>query len=146
MVSNSEIPLIKQFDRNDQENLKEEYFERLQSIVKGNITQAFLYWTRSAARVTEDVIYMNMLKDTGQDFTKGISLPKFEILKNIVIHNGISAENHAKIFRIPIDKSELQLKQLYDDGIIINKSEIYFINPIIYKQVIDRLYYINLLH
>jgi hypothetical protein len=140
------IPIVKQIDKSDQLELRDLYFERLQKIVKGNITQAFLFWMRSAAEVTEDVIYINSQGDTKLDFIKSISLSKFEILKNILIHNGISCSKHSEIFRIPIEKSELQLEQMLDDGIIVKRSKFYNINPIIYKQVIDQIYKLNLLH
>lgn len=140
------IPKMKQTDKSDQMELRNVYFERLQKIVRGNITQAFLYWMRSAAEVTEDIIYINSQGDTKLDFIRSISLSKFEILKNILIHNGISSAKHSKLFRIPFEKSELQLEQMLDDGIIIKRSEFYNINPMIYKQVIDQMYKLNLLH
>ncbi|MBN2175808.1 MAG: hypothetical protein JW731_16885 [Bacteroidales bacterium] len=140
------LPLKKQSDKMDQEELKTIYFERLQKIVRGNITQAFLYWIRSAAEVTEDVIFINMPGDTNLDFVRSISRSKFEILKNILIHNGISSGKHAELFRIPPEKSQLQLQQMFDDGIIIKKHDTYNINPMIYKQVIDQMYILNLLH
>jgi len=142
----SMISKIKQADKNDQLDLKEIYFDRLQKIVRGNITQAFLYWMRSAAEVTEDLIYIDTHSDTKLDFIRSISLSKFEILKNILIHNGLSSSKHSEIFRIPFEKSDLQLEQMYDDGIIIKRSDLYNINPMIYKQVIDQMYKLNLLH
>jgi hypothetical protein len=142
----SMISKIKQSEKNDQLDLKAIYFDRLQKIVRGNITQAFLYWMRSAAEVTEDLIYINTQSDTKLDFIRSISLSKFEILKNILIHNGLSASKHSEIFRIPFEKSDLQLEQMYDDGIIIKRSDLYNINPMIYKQVIDQMYKLNLLH
>jgi hypothetical protein len=145
VLKKSIIPSIKQVDKKDQIELRAIYFDRLQKIVSGNVTQAFLYWMRSAAEVTEDVIYIKQT-DTKLDFVRSISLAKFEILKNILIHNGISSSKHSEIFRIPFEKSELQLGQLLDDGIIIKQSEFYIINPMIYKQIIDRMFNLNLLH
>jgi len=142
----SGILLKKQGDKSDVMELKFEYFDRLQKAVKGNITQAFLYWMRSAAEVTEDVISLNMPGDKNLEFVQSISLSKFEILRNILIHNGINSIKHAEIFRIPLEKSELQLNQMFDDGLIIQHSGIYNINPMIYKQVIDQMYKLNLLH
>lgn len=140
------LPLVKNDDEDNQVALRKEYFEKLHTTVKGNITQAFLYWMRSAANVTEDIIYMNPLSESEEDFIKSISLSKLEILKNILIHNGITEESHTRIYRIPVGKSQLQLSQLFDDGIIVRHSGVYHINPIIYKQVVERLFNLNLLH
>ncbi|MCF8367527.1 MAG: ATP-binding protein [Bacteroidales bacterium] len=142
----SVMSLIKQSDRTDQSVLKSIYFERLQKIVHGNITQAFLYWMRSAAEVTDDIIYINIPGDANLGFVRSISQVKLQILRNILIHNGVSVNKNAEIFRIPIEKSEIQLEQLYDDGIVVKKEEIYTINPMIYKQVVDHMYNLNLLH
>lgn len=142
----SGFPLIKQGDKTGFLELKSEYFDRLQKAVKGNITQAFLYWMRSAAKVTEDLISMNMPGDKNLDFVQSVSLQKLEILRNILIHNGINSIKHAEVFRIPFEKSELQLDQMFDDGLIVQRSGIYNINPMIYKQVIERLFKLNLLH
>jgi hypothetical protein len=140
------IPLKKVEEESEQQELKNTYFDRLQKIVKGNITQAFLYWTRSAAEVTEDIIYLNLPGDKSLDIVKSISMSKFEILKNIVIHNGITPEKHAEIFRIPAEQSRLHLSQLHDDGIIVDRSGFYYLNPMIYKQIVEQMYNLNLLH
>lgn len=140
------IPLLGHSDNKSQAELKKQYFDKLLKIVNGNITQAFLHWTRSASEVTEDIIYMNVPGDKTLDFVKSISLAKFVILRNIIIHNGLSADKHSEIFRIPFENSELQLEQMRDDGIIIKQSEIYNINPMIYKQVVDQMFNLNLLH
>jgi predicted transcriptional regulator len=71
---------------------------------------------------------------------------KLRMLKFIVLHNGITPEKLADLLRFSKDKSLLYLTQLHDDGIIIKKETIYDVNPIIYRQVIDQLYLMNILH
>ncbi|MCB2219638.1 MAG: hypothetical protein KQI35_04520 [Bacteroidetes bacterium] len=140
------ISFKKQTDFGNQEELRIQYFMRMHKIVKGNLSQAFLFWMRSTAQVTEDSVYIEYLSSDYFNFLGSMSDSKLIILKNIVIHNGISAEHHALLFRIPPEKSKLLLGQLYDDGIIIKSGDIYNVNPIIYRQVIDHLYLLNILH
>jgi hypothetical protein len=140
------ISFKKQTDFGDQENLRIQYFNRMHKIVKGNLSQAFLFWMRSTAQVTDDSVYIEYLSSDYFNFLGSMSDSKLMMLKNIVIHNGISAEHHARLFRIPLERSKLLLGQLYDDGIIIKSKDIFNVNPIIYRQVIEHLYLLNILH
>ncbi len=140
------ISFKKQADFGDQDELKKQYFTRMHRIVKGNLSQAFLFWMRSTSEVTEDAVYIEYIGGEYFNFLGSMSDPKLMILKNIVVHNGIKAQQHAQLFRIEHDKSKLLLQQLHDDGIIIKNGEVYNINPIIYRQVIDHLYLLNILH
>jgi hypothetical protein len=67
-------------------------------------------------------------------------------LKYIVLQNGLNIENFSSLLRLSPEKSRLYLDQLHDDGILVYKDGIYNINPIIYRQVIEQLYLLNILH
>ena len=140
------ISFKKQTDFGDQEELKNQYFARMHKIVKGNLSQAFLFWMRSTAQVTEDSVFIEYLSSDYFNFLGSMTDSKLMILKNIVLHNGISYEKHARLFRIPEDKSKLLMVQLSDDGIIVKQNNVYNINPIIYRQVVEHLYLLNILH
>lgn len=140
------ISFKKQADFGDQEELRNQYFARMHKIVKGNLAQAFLFWMRSTAQVTDDAVYIEYLSSDYFNFLGSMSDGKLMILKNIVLHNGISAEKHARLFRIPVERSKLLIGQLYDDGIVVKTGNIYNVNPIIYRQVIDHMYLLNILH
>ncbi|MCB0806541.1 MAG: hypothetical protein KDC05_12145 [Bacteroidales bacterium] len=140
------ISFKKQVDFGDQEELRKQYFTRMHRIVKGNLSQAFLFWMRSTAKVTEDAVYIEYISNDMFNFLGSMNDSKLMILKNIVIHNGITAAKHAGLFRIDQARSHLLLQQLHDDGIIVSSGNVYNINPIIYRQVIDHLYLLNILH
>lgn len=140
------ISFKKQSDFGDQDELKEQYFTRMHKIVSGNLAQAFLFWMRSTAHVTEDSVFIEYLKSDYFNFLGSMSDTKLRMLKFIVLHNGITPEKLADLLRFSQDKSLLYLTQLHDDGIIIKKGPVYDVNPIIYRQVIDQLYLMNILH
>jgi len=140
------ISFKKQPEIENQDVLKAQYFSRMHRIVKGNLSQAFLFWMRSTSKVTEDSVYIDYISNEFFNFLGSMTDSKLMILKNIVIHNGITAHKHASLFRIKIEKSRLLLQQLYDDGIIVKTGQVFNINPIIYRQVIGHLYLLNILH
>lgn len=80
------------------------------------------------------------------NFVQSISKEKMVILRSILIHNGITSLDLSRIFRIKPELSKLRLDQLWDDGILIKPEERYFINPLIYSQIVNKFYRMNLLH
>ncbi len=140
------ISFKKQTDFGDQELLRTEYFSRMHKIVKGNLAQAFLFWMRSTAHVTEDSVYLEYLSSEIFNFLGSMSDSKLMMLKYIVLQNGLNIENFAALMRLSPEKSRLYLDQLQDDGILVTRDGIYNINPIIYRQVIEQLYLLNILH
>ncbi len=140
------ISFKKQSDFGDQKVLREEYFNRMHKIVKGNLAQAFLFWMRSTAHVTEDSVYIEYLSSEYFNFLGSMSDKKLMILKFIVLQNGLDSRKFSVLLRLPEEKGRLLLDQLYDDGILVRKDDLYNINPIIYRQVIEQLYLLNILH
>jgi hypothetical protein len=140
------ISFKKQTDFGDQQLLRTEYFSRMHKIVKGNLAQAFLFWMRSTAHVTEDSVYLEYLSSEIFNFLGSMSDSKLMRLKYIVLQNGLNIENFSSLLRLSPEKSRLYLDQLHDDGILVYKDGIYNINPIIYRQVIEQLYLLNILH
>ncbi|MBN2237619.1 MAG: hypothetical protein JW729_08655 [Bacteroidales bacterium] len=125
--------------------LRKNFFQQLNKSVEGNILQAYIYWLRSAQLKENNTIFIQTDNQLDFDFVRGIPHQKLHILRSILLHNGLDKEKLAKTFRISESKGELELKQLFDDGILILKNKMYFINPLIYKQLIKHLNDINLL-
>lgn len=138
---------LKKIDEGElQEILKEEYFEKLHESVKGNVTQAFLFWLISAGQIDEDIIYFDEELLPEYSFLKSINTNKLLIMRAILIENGITVENLMDIIRCNKESALLKLHQLLDDGLLIKKENIYYLNPFVYRQVVDELFKINMLH
>lgn len=137
----------KSYDTVDpQIELRKNYFNQLNKSVQGNILQAYLYWLRSAHITEDNWISIKTDNQLNLDFVRGIPQQKLQILKNILIQNGLTVESLALSFRISKSQSELELKQLLDDGIVRQSDQVYYINSLLYKQLIIHLNNINLLH
>lgn len=129
----------------DQEELEKEYFVHLNQITGGNIAIALQYWMQSTEKVTEDTIFIKSLRDVDLKFIESISKQKYLAIRTILIHNGISIENYSRLFRISTERSTHVLNQLYNDGILIKKDDIFYVNLLIYSQLIAYLKKLNLL-
>ena len=129
-----------------QVNLKREYFETLKKKVKGNIRQAFLYWLISTKSIGEKniVFDQNNLPDTR--LISSIKKDKLLIIRTILIKHGITIEDLANIRHMNKEHARLTLIQLLDDGLLEKHDDLFVINPMIYRQIIDELYNQNLLH
>lgn len=129
-----------------QTELEDAYFRSLTEFNNNNITQAFLYWLRSTSQLKEDVIYIRQISEIKNNFIKSISLSKMISLKNILVHNGITIEGHSRKFDHDFELSKLHLDQMLDDGLLVKNQDFYLVNPLIYSQIINELYILNLLH
>ncbi|MEE4258910.1 MAG: hypothetical protein V2I62_04060, partial [Bacteroidales bacterium] len=109
-------------------------------------SQAFLYWLRSTSKVENEVIYIRQINEMDNSFIKSIPQSKLIILRNILIQNGITNQSHSQKSGEDLDMAKLQLDQMLDDGLLIRNQEFYFVNPLIYSQIVNELYLQNLLH
>lgn len=133
-------------DDEEQQSLKQDYFKYITEFNKSNIAQAFLYWLRSTLRLEDDTVYIRKIGEMDENFVDSVSRPKMIALKNILIHNGITIDGHSRIFGQDEEMSKLTLDQMLDDGLLIKKHEYYYINPLIYSQIVNQFYKLNLLH
>ena len=128
-----------------QDELEKEYFVHLNQITAGNIAIALQYWMRSTEKVTDDTIYIKSLRDVNLRFISSISKAKFITIRSILIHNGLSIADYAKLFRISPERSSHVLNQLLNDGILTKKEDVYSINLLIYSQLCAHMKKLNLL-
>ncbi len=129
-----------------QEYLKNEYFSDLNKFAKSNISLSLLYWLRSTNEVTGDTITIGKIHKLDFSFLSGFSTTKILTLYSLLTHDGLSMENHSIVFNQTIEQSKLILQLLYDDGIIIKNKEVYVINPILYRQIVNLLQSKNFIH
>jgi hypothetical protein len=79
-------------------------------------------------------------------FLMNLSDEKLYTLHAMLLHDGISINDHTKIFQQTNKESEFLVLALFDDGIIELRDGLYFINPLLYRQVVNLLKAKNILH
>ena len=150
VADRSRKKFIKMSDEQKQQYLEEVYFDDLTQLTAGNYSIAQLYWLRSTQQVLNDTITIGSLQMMDFSFTKSIPLSQMLILHALLLHDGLSEAhfqemNERKVSRAPVT-THLGLRQLRDDGLITLKDDIYVVNPLLYRHIVQLLRNKNFLH
>jgi len=129
-----------------QEYLQKEFFTNLNRIAQSNITLALIYWLRAVKEIDDDVMYIRSLKGIDFSFLTQLSDEKLFTLHAMLLHDGITISDHSKVFRQALKKSKLIILPLFDDGIIVHKEGRFYINPLLFRQVVNLLTDKNFIH
>ncbi len=137
---------IKLSENEKHEYLREIYFEKLNKLTANNIAVALFLWLRSIISADEEKIKVSTNIELDFSFLKSLSDDKLFTLMAIILHDGISEEEHAKIFNKSLKSSQLLFATLADSGIIFKRNNIYKINFQLYKPILNLLKDKNILH
>ncbi len=133
-----------------QQYLEKNYFEDLNDLTAGNYSVAQLYWLRSTQQVLNDTITIGSLDAVDFSFTKAIPLSQMLILHALLLHDGLSEARFQEVNEHQTTKNtavtQLGLRQLRDDGLVTLKDDIYTINPLLYRHIVQLLRSKNFLH
>ena len=133
-------------DKEKQEFLTEKYFSLLNKNSNSNIALAQLLWLRSIKNLKEEELQISSLKDLDFSFIKNLDEKKLFTLMAMILHEGLTIEEHSLVFNQSEDTSRLHLYGLADDGIITKNNDIYKVNFLLYGQVINLLRDKNIIH
>ncbi len=138
---------IKGLESNAQQALlRKQYFDDLNKIAKSNISLALLYWLRSTSVVSGNTIAINGLRDIDFSFLNSYTLDKLFGLTQLVLHDGLSEDDFKQVSGKSSGGSRNVLYPLLDDGILIKENDIFSINPLLYRQVVNLLKVKNIIH
>ena len=133
-----------------QQYFEKNYFEDLNDLSAGNYSVAQLYWLRSTQQVLNDTITIGSLNAVDFSFTKAIPLSQMLILHTLLLHDGLSEAHFREVNEHQATKNtavtQLGLRQLRDDGLVTLKDEVFTINPLLYRQIVQLLRSKNFLH
>ncbi len=130
---------IKLDDQDRQEYLKDQFFTSLNSFARGNISLALIFWLLSTKHITEDAIEISNFEEPDFSFMNSLSNEKVLALFMLVVHDGLTLELFTEVFNKPPEQSKLLLLMLMEDGILVNRDEVYIVNPLLYRQTVSLL-------
>lgn len=138
---------FKKIPKEERQNyLEKHYCSSLHKFSQSNLAIAQLYWLRSTIDVVDNCIKIGSVAQFDYSFLSNLSNDKLFALSIMLLHDGISAETHSIIFQVPVEKSRLIFLLLKDDGIIVEKDNLYFINPLMFRQTVRTLKSKNIIH
>lgn len=129
-----------------QQYLRKQYFNSLRSMSNGNISLAQLYWLRSINQISDDTISISTIRELDVSFVRGFTNDYIFAVHAILIHDGLSLEEYAKVFAISQISCRQILIPMHEKGLLIKPKEKYNINPIIFRQVVALLHSRNFIY
>ena len=126
--------------------LQKDYFESLHKMASNNIGIALFLWLRSIKNSDEEEIKISSDVELDFSFLKELSDQKLFSIMALILHDGLSLEEHSAIFNLSLKSSQLLFATLLDDGIIFLKETSYKVNFQLYKPLVNLLQSKNILH
>ncbi len=138
---------VKSLSEEEQQKMFEKrFFKKLNDFASSNISMALIFWLLSTKNVTDDHIVVGDFDNPDQSFIQVMTQTRIFILLALILHDGISLEEISEVNNQTSDDLALQISSLQEDGIIIRQSDIFIVNPLIYRNVVSVLKSKNLIH
>ncbi|MDD3132376.1 MAG: hypothetical protein PHN94_11180, partial [Bacteroidales bacterium] len=119
--------------------LEKQYFKDLRQLSNGNISLAQLYWLRSIHSITDNTITIASIREIDVSFVKELPSNYLFILHALLVHDGLSTEAYGDIFHMSATQAQNLLQPLLEKGLLMQNGDVYTINPIIFRQVVNLL-------
>jgi len=132
-------------DAGKQQSLTELLFHELWQHAQGNITLAFIFWLRAIVRVSDDTLFIQQ-KQLRFSFLNSLKTDELTTLHGILVHGGLTLEEHSAVFNSGPEDSRRRLMVLVDDGLLEFRENKYVINPLLYRPLVSQLKSLNFIY
>ena len=126
--------------------LRDKFFSQLNNFAHGNISLALSYWLLSTTNITDRSIEITAFKSPDFSFINNLSQEKIFFIYLLIMHDGLTLDRLVAIYNKSEESLRLMMIMLRDDGIIIEKSSRFVVNPLIYRHTINMLKAKNLIY
>lgn len=137
---------LKLSEEERQVEVEKNYFSLLNKFADSNISLALLFWLRSTSSISEGQITIGHLPKIDFSFLSSSSNDRIFVLNLLLIHDGLSIEDLSSINNISKDQNRRLLITMADDGIIMDRGNLYLINPLLYRPIVQVLKSKNIIH
>lgn len=129
-----------------QEILKQQFFTNLNNFAQSNISLALLFWLRSTKSVENNTIVMERRPLMQFSFLNSLDNESIFTLHSFLLHDSLNAEEHAQVFHQSTTQSSRVLMILEDRGLLNSNNGRYYLNRLLYRQVVEMLRNRNIIH
>lgn len=133
-------------EEEQQKTLEKRFFRKLNAFADSNISMALIFWLLSTKKVTDDLIMVGDFDNPDQSFIQVMTQSRIFILLSLILHDGLTVNELSLVNNQAQDDVGLHISSLQDDGIIIRQTDLFMVNPLIYRNVISVLKSKNLIH
>lgn len=128
------------------EYLREAYFEDLTALSEGNASIAMIFWIRSIRDFDDTHFYIKPLEVTSMEIIQDLKPDVLFTLATIVLHDTLTPKELSEILQFTEQESKLMLVRLKTRGILRQEEDRYFINQLVYRQIVRVLKERNIIH
>ena len=126
--------------------LKKRFFTQLNLFAKSNVSMALLFWLLSTRSIDNNIITVGTFSPPDLNFIKVFSLDKIYVLHALILHDGLNTQQLSQVLSSSNTACRLTLLALFEDGIVFAKNETYYVNPLVYRNIIGLLRAKNLIY
>jgi hypothetical protein len=144
LVGNKKFNSMSEEDQ--QKILEKRFFKRMNDFAGSNISMALIFWLLSTKNVTEEQIFVGDFENPDHSFIHVMAQIRIYVLLSLILHDGLSIEEISLVNNLSTDDIRLHITSLQEDGIIVSNSDIFTVNPLIYRNVVSVLKSKNLIH
>jgi hypothetical protein len=126
--------------------LKDAYFEDLTKLSEGNASIAMIFWIRSIRDFDDTHFYIKPLEITSVEMIQELKPEVLFTLATIVLHDTLSAGELSDILQFTEQESRLMLVRLKTRGLLRQDGNRYFVNQLMYRQIVRVLKERNIIH
>jgi hypothetical protein len=127
------------------EEVRQAFFRELNDIAEGNVFQGMFYWLRAIASVEEYTLVLRTPRVMDMEFLEQMPLFDLHTIAAVILHGGLSAEQHARVFQMNPAGSALHLGALTDTNLLFRFDDEYKINKVLYRPLVRLLRRRNIL-
>jgi hypothetical protein len=127
------------------EEARQAFFRELNDIAEGNIFQGMFHWLRAITSVEKYTLVLEPPRMMDTEVLEQMPLFDLHTIAAIVLHGGLSAEQHARVFQMNPASSTLHLAALADANLLFRFDDEYKINKVLYRPLVRLLRRRNIL-
>lgn len=133
-------------EEEQQEYLKEMFFNQLNKLALGNITVAILFWLCAIVEIRKDSLVISPVIEFDPSFLQQLPAEDLFTFAAFLQHESLSAEQHARVFNQSLQKSLAAINRLKNKGILAETPHGFQLHYLMYRPVVRTLKINNILH
>lgn len=126
--------------------LKKIYFEKLADITEGNTSVATILWLRSIKKIERRTFIIAPIQPVNIETLEILKPDTLFTLAAIVLHDTLKVGELCRVLNLSLAQSRVTLSRLRSRGILIENQNGYFLNHLVFRQVLRLLKRRNIIH
>ncbi len=126
--------------------LKEVYFEELTELTGGNASVAAISWLRSIKKIEGRTLVIAPFQPVNIDSLEILNSETLFVLAAIILHDTLKVAELCRVMNLNLSTSKVLLSRLKSRGFLLENQGAYYLNQLVYRQVLRLLKKRNIIH